>query len=593
MNIRPFVTALLALLVLTSRTAGAEEISGLVGRIVIERREALDPVINRLVYLDSQDAALRVARLLAHPSPSVRSKAAWVLGFLQAPVTEQALHRAVLDPHWEVRRDAVYALGRLSATGAASTIATRLKDTSRPVQLEAARVLGALGDESTAPALREALGAIEDDAALEVSLLTALGRLGDEDSIAIIRESMSSGGEEVRLAALRALVQLEDGDAVDEILRRLRHEEGYVRRDAALLLADVEAPWAAGALEEALSSEEDPWVAIGVAEALTAQGGDRGLGHLAEVSATSEDPRLKQQAVEALGRQGIRGEDLKQVRLRMALKRLRSMDLPVEALARELLALDVPFDERVALISERFRGVPYVQSPLGEGGGYDPGPLYRSDGVDCLTLVEQVIALAHARNPEDIVPILNDVRYQAGVVAFGERNHLMEHQWLPNNLSKGWIRDITREVGGDLVEIAHKEVTRESWENRRGVDLPLDPEEIPLGTASLPIIPIESISEVMDRIPQGAILVVVRADFRSRPYRVTHLGFVFEKNGEKYLRHAARVHYKSVVDERLSMFLRRNRGYKSWPVTGFHILFLQENLLRADAIARDHERSRD
>ncbi len=579
--------ALAVALVMQSRPAVADELSVLVHRITHERREDLDPVINRLVYLASDEAADRVARLLGHPSANVRSKAAWVLGFLEAPHTRPALQRAVLDPHWEVRRDAIYALGRLSATDAATIVAERLQDSSREVRLEAARVIGDLGDRGAGPALRKALAATSDDAQLEVALLTAIGSVGDSDAVPVVRERLGTGGEEVHLAALRALVRLGDPTAAEEIVGRLQHEKPHIRRDAALLLSDVTSDWAPRALQAALASEEDAWVALGIAEALAAAGGEAGLRHLAEVSATSEDARLAGQAVESLARLEVRSEDIAEVRRRMAFERLRDADLPIEKLAADLLALGLSFEERVLALSEHFRGVPYAESPLGEGGGVDPGPLYRWDAVDCLTFVEQVIALAHLSSPDLLLPILNDVRYQAGMVAFGERNHLMEHQWLPNNLAKGWIRDITREVGGEHVEMARKEITRESWERRRGIELPLSADEIPLGTSALPIIPLEVFPEVMERVPNGAILIVVRDDFRSRPFRVTHLGFVVHRNGRLFIRHAARATYMSVIDELLETFVRRNTAYRSWPVTGFNILMPVENSSRAEGFAKE------
>ena len=53
---------------------------------------------------------------------------------------------------------------------------------------------------------------------------------------------------------------------------------------------------------------------------------------------------------------------------------------------------------RLTVISEYFKGRPYVLGNLGEGsqGKYDQEPLYRTDVFDCTTYVETVIALAKA-----------------------------------------------------------------------------------------------------------------------------------------------------------------------------------------------------
>jgi HEAT repeat protein len=577
------LAGLVVALGLLPRAAAADELEVLMHRIVMEPKEALDPVINRLVFLDSADAAGMVAGLLENPRPSVRSKAAWVLGFLDAPATEPALRRALTDPDWEVRRDAVYALGRLGATGAAATIADRLADSSRPVRLEAARVLGVLKEASVAEAVRRALERAEDDAPFEVALVTTLGAIEDAGAVGLVRGRLRSRSEEVRLAALRTLARLGDPDAREELLGRLADPDRNARRDAALLLADVPSTWAREALRAALADPE-PRVGIAAAEALARQSDEAGVRHLAAISATADDPRLSLAAAEALGRLDIRSDEIAALRRRIALERLTETNLPPERLAADLFAFGLSFTERLLALSARFHGVPYMESPLGEGAGIDPDPLYRWDGVDCLTYVEQVLALTHARRPEEMLPVLLDLRYQDGRVAYGERNHLMEHQWLPHNVAKGWLRDITREVGGDRVKIARKEITAESWARRRGVSLALEADEIPLGVSELPIIPLDVFPEVMDRIPEGAILVVVRNDFPSRPIRVTHLGFVVEARGRPHLRHAARASYMRVIDEDLSTFVRRNAGYRSWPVTGFHLLLPVENADRVDAL---------
>src|SRR5690349_3041900 len=53
-----------------------------------------------------------------------------------------------------------------------------------------------------------------------------------------------------------------------------------------------------------------------------------------------------------------------------------------------------PLPERLLSTSEKFLNTPYVLSPLGEGGGVDPDPTFRLDAVDCLTFVEETLALS-------------------------------------------------------------------------------------------------------------------------------------------------------------------------------------------------------
>lgn len=225
-----------------------------------------------------------------------------------------------------------------------------------------------------------------------------------------------------------------------------------------------------------------------------------------------------------------------------------------------------PLSERLLRVSERFLNTPYVVSPLGEGSGVDPDPPFRVDAVDCLTFVEQTLALSLARRDEEVEPLLERIRY-ANAPLYEDRNHLMEAQWLPNNLRKGFLADVTRRYGGGDVTRVEKVLTAATWQSKSSVELRLPPERQVRGTFSLDVIPLERALEHARKVPSGTILVVVREE---RPYkvtRVTHLGFIVRKGKRTFLRHAARA-YARVVDEELSTFLARHARYAKWKVTG-------------------------
>src|SRR5712692_3563301 len=84
-------------------------------------------------------------------------------------------------------------------------------------------------------------------------------------------------------------------------------------------------------------------------------------------------------------------------------------ELERETAMRELSAK--PLGTRLLDVSERFLGTPYVVSPLGEGGGKDADPLIRFDAVDCLTFVEETMAISYAADPRGVEPILSELRY--------------------------------------------------------------------------------------------------------------------------------------------------------------------------------------
>jgi hypothetical protein len=224
-------------------------------------------------------------------------------------------------------------------------------------------------------------------------------------------------------------------------------------------------------------------------------------------------------------------------------------------------------DQRLLRVSAHFLGTPYVASPLGEGNGVDPDPTFRLDAVDCLTFVEETLALSLARQDDEVPSLLERIRY-ASAPTYEDRNHLMEAQWLPNNIRKGFLKDVTRRYGGEDTVPAQKSLTARTWTSRSSLELKLPKERQPLGTFTLNLIPLERVMTHARKIPSGTIMVIVRDDLPLKATRITHLGFVLQKGKRTWLRHAARNGYGRVVDEDLETFLARNGRYTRWKVTG-------------------------
>jgi hypothetical protein len=248
---------------------------------------------------------------------------------------------------------------------------------------------------------------------------------------------------------------------------------------------------------------------------------------------------------------------------------VRWMDLDEAARREALAALGPSLQERLLEVSRRFIDTPYRHSPLGEGDGGvpDPDPLIRFDLVDCLTFVEEVLAMSLAQAPEEVDALLMQLRY-AERVDYADRNHLMEAQWLPNNAAKGYLRDVTRRYGGADVVRVTKTISRATWGSRSSAELQIPEDRQLTGTFPLDIIPLDRAVAHARAVPSGTILVVVRADLPLKATRVTHLGFVVQKRKRTYLRHAARSMYMRVVDEDLETFLLRNSKYEKWKVSG-------------------------
>ena len=229
-------------------------------------------------------------------------------------------------------------------------------------------------------------------------------------------------------------------------------------------------------------------------------------------------------------------------------------------------------NERIVDVTDVFVGAPYAVSPLGEGAGKDADPRLRFDAFDCTTFVETALALSLASDLDDARVVLDRIRYRGDVVAFEERRHFPEAEWIPGLERAGLLVDVTRAVGGADVTIESKQLDAAAWKRARGKHLPeLSPERVPEGTFALDVWKLAAATAHADAIPAGTVLYVVRVDFKSVPVRVSHQGIVVEKDGRRFLRHAADRGHHHVVDEPLDRFFARIVQYARWPVTGVHL----------------------
>lgn len=242
-----------------------------------------------------------------------------------------------------------------------------------------------------------------------------------------------------------------------------------------------------------------------------------------------------------------------------------------------------PLEGRLLGLSAPFLGTPYAHSPLGEGEGQDPDPRLRLDRVDCLTFVETVMALALSGSVEDVVHVLDSIRYRARPEYAG-RNHLMEAEWLPSNVAKGLVRDVTRQLGGEAARPGWKVLGPEAWASTTARALALPPEARPTGLFPLSILPAGQVAARAGRWPSGTLLLVVREDAPWRITRVSHLGFVVQRGGRTYLRHATRGWKDGVVDEELSHLLARHARYH-WKVEGVSLWEVRDPRPRAEAVS--------
>jgi len=250
-----------------------------------------------------------------------------------------------------------------------------------------------------------------------------------------------------------------------------------------------------------------------------------------------------------------------------------------------------PGGARAAAATRPLVGAPYLLSPLGEGAGPDPDPRFRLDAFDCMTFVETAVALGSASSLAGAALALDDVRY-SGRPALPARNHEVLSQWIPANLAKGWIAELGPEVAGPLSRREEEELTPASWAAVRaaGRAIPgLPRARLPLGRFGLAVVPAADVAAVAPRLPEGAIVFVVREDQPGRATRVTHAGIVVRgRSGAVLVRHATSSKaVGKVIEEPIERFLRREaRAYPRWPLDGLAFFEVRGNAARLGALAR-------
>jgi hypothetical protein len=242
-----------------------------------------------------------------------------------------------------------------------------------------------------------------------------------------------------------------------------------------------------------------------------------------------------------------------------------------------------PLGERFAVATESLLGLPYLQDAAGEMDGDDPDAPSRYDTFDCLTFIEDMLAVAMAGDPLHGPAIRDAFRYRGDDRRYAERNHFMEAEWLPSAVERGLLEDITPRMGP--WRTLQKEVTRETWRRwgRRSL-FRLPEARLPMGTWRLTYLDLAEAVAAVPNVPAGAIVVTVRIPRDHIPVAITHVGVALAGAREPIMRHATRMTGRRVRDDRLSWYVDHLRDYVNWPALGISVYMPVEQGPRASAL---------
>ena len=248
---------------------------------------------------------------------------------------------------------------------------------------------------------------------------------------------------------------------------------------------------------------------------------------------------------------------------------------------KELLELEqnTPLGERIDQNSQLMLGLPYLFDAIGEEQLPDEDPLFRYDGYDCLTFVEQTLAFSLAKDSVDFENIVLSMRYSTGP-SYVSRNHFMLSQWVPNALDKNYFEDVTHSIGP--TRTVQKKLIQRNWDRWKGRHrYHLQPEDYPKGDFILEIVPIDVLTFSIEKLQTGDLLIVVRENNPYNPVLITHLGWYIDAEIPT-LRHATKMGAGGVRDDSLIWYLNHLHYSDKWPIAGFLVLRPVDTNLRLE-----------
>jgi D-alanyl-D-alanine carboxypeptidase/D-alanyl-D-alanine-endopeptidase (penicillin-binding protein 4) len=253
----------------------------------------------------------------------------------------------------------------------------------------------------------------------------------------------------------------------------------------------------------------------------------------------------------------------------------------VDQYLQHLASTQADYGHRITAIGRSFLDCPYQDGPLGEGpqGEFDKDPLMDLSKMDCVTYVEQTLALAVSTSYQNAHSQLQTIRYDHGHVSFETRNHFMVSDWLENN---PWCRDITGELEVP-VETVRRTIDRAGFFHK--VNAPKVGQDTPPREVAVQYIQPAHAKAALQQISGPALIVFIgrKPDWLF----ALHCGLLLENPAEDTLKHlkddsdhakpnrspaiadhpkkAGRLHHASskagkVVDVDLAQYLQQNEN---------------------------------
>lgn len=234
----------------------------------------------------------------------------------------------------------------------------------------------------------------------------------------------------------------------------------------------------------------------------------------------------------------------------------------VDGYLRDLQAGEANFSKRLINVARDSLGTPYFNGPLGEGpdAPYDKDPLMDLKRVDCVTFIEQSIALAASHSYQEAYNLLQKIRYKDGVIDFQHRNHFMEADWVVNNR---FCRDVSAKLKTATVEATRTIGRKKLFELCKAPELAASVHDQPL---TVTYVPCSEARKAVKRLPNPALILLIgKKDWLF----VLHCAFfVREDDGRPMLYQASSTEGKVVATDFAEPFEKSDRylGFAAYAI---------------------------
>ncbi len=204
---------------------------------------------------------------------------------------------------------------------------------------------------------------------------------------------------------------------------------------------------------------------------------------------------------------------------------------------------NLPMGDLVHKIGTDFMGTPYVSNTLDKTK--EENLVVNLRELDCTTFVENCISIARTIKSGEatfdrFVKELENLRYRNGKLnGYTSRLHYIA-EWMIDNSAKGIVKDVTGQVGGEShkVNLNFMSTHPDSYPQLLGQPkLVEEIKQIEIRVSAQPFyyIPKEKIASCEKQILDGDVVAFVT---RIPGMDVSHVGFLFKKEGRVFLLHA-------------------------------------------------------